>query len=147
MLVEPSELRRLADQVRAGRELESLAIHAIAAHAQLLFHQGPGLGEKILLEEDADRIEAAPVNVAGAEAPERLEMLGGGVALVPVEAVLRKALVQRRHLGVTAGFGEDRGGGDALFLGVAIDDRLRAAAKAARAGVAVDPGFARTQGE
>src|SRR5690606_40276663 len=59
---------------------------------------GSALGEEVLLEVAADRVEAAPVNGARPVARELLEMLGGRVALVAVESVLRIALVPGGHL-------------------------------------------------
>src|ERR1700741_1785442 len=78
------------------------------------------LAAQVFHEKDADRLEAAAVDLAGAVAGEGFEVLGGGVALVTVEAVVRVALVQARHLGVAGGLGEDRGGRDHLVGGVAV---------------------------
>src|SRR5437016_14537437 len=66
--------------------------------------------KQILLEANPDRLEAAPMDVAGSEARQRREMLGCRISLVAVEAVLRVAQVKRVHLGVARGFGEERGG-------------------------------------
>src|SRR6185503_318701 len=128
-------------QARIHGELHRVAVHAVALHAQLFLHQSPGLGEEVLLEEHADRIEAAPVDLAGAQTPERFEVLRRGIALVAVEAVPWIALVQRRHFCVARGLGQDRGGGDALLLGVAVDDGPGAAREAGRTGLPVDEGL------
>src|SRR5687767_15702438 len=85
------------------RELRRLAVQAVAARTQRLGHAFPGLREEVALEEHADRVEAAAVDLAGAEAADGFQVLAGGIALVLVEAVLREAVVQRAHLGVTRG--------------------------------------------
>src|SRR5205809_1356050 len=84
--------------------------------------------KQILLEANPDRLEAAPMDVAGAEARQRREMLGCRISLVAVEAVLRVAQVKRVHLGVARGLGEDRGGRDHGMQRIAVDDGPRPAA-------------------
>ena len=71
---------------------------AIGSQAHRLGHRGPSVQEEILLEEDAYGVEALAVDLAGAVSPERFQVLGGPVALVLLEAVLRVALVPERLL-------------------------------------------------
>src|SRR2546429_6498828 len=68
--------------------------------------------KQILLEANPDRLEAAPMDVAGAEARQRREMLGCRISLVAVETVLRGAQEERAHLGGARGLCKDRGGRD-----------------------------------
>ncbi len=50
------------------------------------------------------------------------EMLGGGVAFVLSQAVLRVDGVPFFHAGVAVSFGEDAGGGDGDAAGIAVDE-------------------------
>src|SRR5438046_5916037 len=102
--------------------------------------------KQILLEANPDRLEAAPMDVAGSEARQRREVLGCRIALVAVEAVLRVAQVKRGHLGVARGLGEDRGGRDHGMQRIAVDDGPRPAADLG-AMPAVDPDLFRGDGE
>src|SRR6185312_10340787 len=81
LAVELRELGTLADQRRTHGELHGVAAHAVAADAQLLRHRAPVGGKELALEEDADRVEAAAVDLARAMAAERVEVLGRAVAL------------------------------------------------------------------
>src|SRR6185436_4537514 len=130
---------RRARRRRRGRSISLLppcvAQHqqAIPAETLRLGQVSPALAEEVSLVEHADRVKAAAVDLARTGAPERVEMLGGGVSLVLVETVARVALVQRAHLRVARGLGEDRGCGDRLVTRIAIDERLGAAGQFARA--------------
>src|SRR4051794_35439001 len=122
LLVEELELRFLPGQRRAGGELVRLAVHPVAPNPERLGHGAPALGEEVFLKEHADRVEAAPVNVARTEAPERLEMIGRAIALVAVEAIVGIALMQAGHLGIARRLGEDRSRRDGLMECIAVDE-------------------------
>src|SRR5262249_16965565 len=77
------------------------------------------------LEQLAHRTEAAAVGLAVSLAAQGLEVLRGRVALVLVEAVLWKALVEAAHLGVARRLRENRRRGDDLHLCVAVDHAPR----------------------
>ena len=77
LAVELVKLGALADERRAHGELHGVAVHAIAADAQRPRPSRPSCGEEVLLEEHAHGVEAAPMDLAGPDAAERLEVLGG----------------------------------------------------------------------
>jgi len=61
---------------------------------------------------------------AGTVLAKGCQVLGGGVALVLGQAILRVDDVPFFHAGVAVGFGEDRRGGDGDAAGVAVDEGL-----------------------
>src|SRR5256886_13181707 len=79
--------------------------------------------KQILLEANPDRLEAAPMDVAGSEARQRREMLGCRISLVAVETALRVAQGKRVHLGGAPGLGEGRGGRDHGIQRLALHHR------------------------
>ena len=70
----------------------------------------------------ANRSEGIAVERGGAVFAEGSQVLGGSVAFVLGQAVLRIDHVPFFHAGVTVRFGEDGGGGDGDTAGVAVDE-------------------------
>src|SRR5258706_3185481 len=70
------------------------------------------LERELGLQPRVDGLEAAAVDLAGAEDVQRREMLGRRVALVVRESVVREMPVELDHFGVARGLREDRGGRD-----------------------------------
>jgi hypothetical protein len=68
-----------------------------------------------------DRGEAAPMNGRGAEAPDGIEVIGGGVAFVDGEAVSWVEAIEFDHALIAKDLGDDAGGGDAVAAAVALD--------------------------
>ena len=88
------------------------------------------------------RRKTLPVQPAGADARQLLQVVRSRVTLVALETVLRKYARHARHPCVTAGLREDRGCADFAHTCVAANDCLDAAGEAQhgaiRAAVAVD---------
>lgn len=68
--------------------------------------------------------ETAAMHVGNAVCTQSGKMGGGGIALVPIEAVLRILLMQAQHEFIARGLGQDGGGGDGGNPAVALDDGL-----------------------
>src|SRR3972149_4739700 len=88
------------------------------------------------------RREAAPMDLGRPETPEQGEVLRRRIALVPVEAVAREAVMHPAHFGVPRRLGEDGGGRNRRMQPVSLDDGTRRARQPGTP-VAIDPGFIR----
>ncbi len=79
---------------------------------------------------------------AGAEPPQPFKVLGGGIALVAVESIVRKRSVQIDHQRVAVDFGQDAGRRDRRLAGITADDRATLTSQGGRS-IAVDQGKSR----
>jgi len=82
-----------------------------------------GAEGRLLLYDGSYGGEGQSVGWAGAVLAQALQVLGGGVAFVAREAVLRVLRIQVRKEPVPGDFGDDGGGGDGSTEAVALDQR------------------------
>src|SRR5690242_5357186 len=92
---------------RVNRQLGKWLTSSVLSH----FREGLETG-RCSFEQDADRLEGAPVMCRGTEPRQRFLMFGGAVALVLGEAIAWILLVEIDHHPVARDFGDDRGGRD-----------------------------------
>ena len=85
-------------------------LQGLGLRRELLGHRAPGVGKEVLLEEDADRVEAAPVDLARAMPSKGVQVVRSRVTLVAIESIAGIALVQRAHLSVARRLCQNRGG-------------------------------------
>ena len=71
---------------------------------------------------------------------ERLQMVGGWIALVAVEAIAWMLPMQFKHVPITADFGQDRSGHDRRFQRITLHQRGGRAAQVGRHAIAIDDG-------
>src|SRR5688572_2689191 len=107
---------------RSALLVESFASALKAALSRELIVFMAALERQVGLELRVHRLEAAPMDLAGAEGVQRREMRGRAVTLVLRESVRGEVPVEVHHVRVASRLRKDRGRGDGRDQAVAADD-------------------------
>src|SRR4051812_45576682 len=109
-LESPARQVEHGQRILAGGKLHGFAIEAVASHAQAVVHAAPRAAEQGAPEENAYRVEAAPVDLARAMPSKGVQVVRSRVTLVAIESIAGIALVQRAHLSVARRLCQNRRG-------------------------------------